>query len=197
MMHISVLKYDKLTKRLHQMNKDAENVVKKTVSDFKSRAPAWVSAAVTETYGISKSDVKSAFKGAKKISGTVRTSNTEVDNIGLEYVGRVLTATHFKMKPAALPAKKGIPYQVSAEIFKGQRKVLASDAFLGNNKYGKLIPFQRVGAARLPIISIKTLSIPQMLTNETVAANIQQNIEAGLGKRVENHMNQALNRASK
>lgn len=193
--NLSIKNYSGLIKDIQKINKEAENVVTKTVSDFKSRAPAWVSAAVTETYGISKSDVKGAFTGAKKSAGTIKASGNEVDNIGLVYKGRVLTPTHFKMKPKTKP-EGNKPYQVTAEIYKGKRKVLSSIAFLADNRGGGYIPFQRKGKARLPVESIKTVSVPQMIENKDVAAKVGENIEAGLGKRVEHHLNQALKHRS-
>ena len=192
---INLPNYEKTKKQLHAINKDAEGVVKRTVSDFKSRAPAWVSAAVTETYGIAKSEVKGAFSGAKKTAGRVKLKGTTIDNIGLVYSGRVLTPLRFKMKPTAPPARRPMPpYQITAEIYKGKRKGLASNAFLGSNKGGGFIPFQRTSESRLPIKSIKTVSVPQMLGNETVSTQIQQNIEDGLEKRLEHHLAQALKR---
>jgi len=201
-MNVSMPKHSDLIKKLHRINKDGEDILKKTVCDFKSRAPAWVSAAVSETYGIPKSEVKNAFAGTKKSASRIKVAGNEIDNVGLVYSGRRLTPTHFKMKPANPPSKKGVPYQISAEFFKGKRQRLSSRAFLipirfrgeSGKEEIKSLPFQRKGKGRWAIKTIRTLSIPQMLTNKTVAAAVQENINAGLGKRVEHHMSQALKR---
>jgi hypothetical protein len=180
-----------VVKKFNGFQKDAETVLQRTVADFKSRAPAWVSAAVSETYGISKKEVKGAFTGAKKTAGSISAGGKQIDCIGLVYSGRVLTPLRFKMKPTKRPVRNR-PYQVSAEIFKGQRKVLGSDIFLGSNKGGGYIPFQRKGDSRLPIESKKTVSIPQMIGNAQVEAQIRTNIDEGLSKRVEHHFNQVM-----
>lgn len=57
------------------------------------------------------------------------------------------------------------------------------------------IPFQRESESRYPIKSIKTLSVPQMIENEKVQPLIQQNIDEGLSKRLENHVKQMLAKA--
>lgn len=212
-MSVSLSNYAKLCKELKGMNKDAEKAVRRTVSDFKSRAPAWVSAAVTEEYTIKKSEVKDAMTGAKKV-GSIKVSGVEVDNIALEYNGRPLTPIHFKMKPKKPSVKRtkdarlipgeniGIesdvaavhpiaPYNVTVEVHKGQVKSLGSQVFLGSNGAG-YIPFQRTSESRLPIESIKTVSVPQMITNEKVATKIQENIEEGMTKRLQHHVQQAM-----
>lgn len=187
--------------QLKGASKDCEIAIKRTTSDFKSRAPAWVSKAVTATYGIAAKEVKAAMTGGKKTTGTIKVKGTVVDNVGLVYAGRALTPIHFKMKPKARP--KGIkdetgrtirrakPYQVTAEIYKGKRKVLGSGVFLGSNGSSD-IPFQRKGATRTPIEAIRTVSVPQMIENEDVAAQIRKNIDEGLTKRIEHHTEQIL-----
>lgn len=214
---IAVKEYGKLKKKIEENEKKSQNAVKKTVSDFKSRAPGWVSQAVTEVYSIKKADVKSCFKGAKKAAGSIKIKGVKVDNLQLVYNGRLLTPTHFKMKPATLPAKRlkdrrlipsqaiktdkrigdvamvspVAPYQISVEVYKGKRKTIKQDnVFLGNNGGGKFIPFQRTGPGRNDIKSIKSTSVPQMITNESVAKDIKDRLDEGLGKRLEHHLEQ-------
>lgn len=204
-----------------QANKEAaEKAVKRTVSDFKTRAPGWISTAVTEHYGIKKKDVKDAITGTKKL-GTISLGGVAVDNVAIEYRGRPLTPTHFKMKPTKVPAKRekefrrvpgaGVgegggdvamvkapaPYDITAEIIKGKRVKLSSGAFLGTNKGTGMIPFQRTGDGRTPVESIKTVSVPQMVTNPDVAEQIQKNIDEGLSKRLEHHLEQELKKRGK
>ena len=216
-MEISIKNYAKLCKNLQAMNKDAEKAISRTVSDFKSRAPGWISQAVSEEYTIKKSEVKGAMTGARKI-GSIKVSGTMVDNIGLEYKGRLLTPLHFKMKPKKPKAarekdKRLIPgenvegftgevapvypikaYQISVEIHKGQVKNLPSSAFLGTNKGEGYIPFQRTGDSRTPITSIKSTSVPQMITNEKVAEEIQRRIEEGMIARLNHNAEQMLSK---
>ena len=216
--NIAIEGAEDLKAKLAKMNKQSETVVKRTVSDFKSRAPAWVSAAVTEYYAIKKSDVKGAMTGVKKGIGKIKVAGVTVDEISLVYSGRLLTPTHFKMKPTTPPKKRDkdtrlipgqniksdkavgdvaivnplAPYQVTAEIKKGHRVTFPGQTFLGTNKGAGYIPFQRQSDERTDIKSIKTVSIPQMITNEQVGEEIKKNIDEGLGKRLEHHLQQEL-----
>lgn len=190
---ISLKGYKKVADKIKGMNVKSEKVVQKTMNDFKSRAPAWITKAVTATYGIPAKEVKAALTNVEKGKGvgTIKVAGFNVDNVRLVYTGRLLTPTHFKMRPKVRPAK-GRKYTITAEIFKGQRKKLSGNAFLATNRGTGQIPFQRTGPKAYPIQSIKTVSIPQMIENEKVAAQIQLNIEEGLTKRLENHLKQAM-----
>lgn len=213
--NIGLQKFTELREQIKDKEKAAEKAVQKTVKEFKSRGPAWVSAAVVEHYAIKKAEVKDTMTGAKK-AGSVKISGTLVDNITLEYRGRLLTPTHFKMKPTKIPVKRAkdfkrvpgagvgeggsdvamvkppAPYNITAEIKKGKRVTLSSSAFLGTNKGTGLIPFQRKGEGRTPVESIKTVSVPQMITNPEVAEQIRANIDEGLAKRLEHHLQREL-----
>jgi len=216
--NIAIEGAEDLKAKLAKMNKQSETVVKRTVSDFKSRAPAWVSAAVTEYYAIKKSDVKGAMTGVKKGIGKIKVAGVTVDEISLVYSGRLLTPTHFKMKPTTPPKKRDkdtrlipgqniksdkavgdvaivnplAPYQVTAEIKKGHRVTFPGQTFLGTNKGAGYIPFQRQSDERTDIKSIKTVSIPQMITNEQVGEEIKKKIDEGLSKRLEHNLQQEL-----
>lgn len=190
---------DQAKARISTSKKEIATVIKRTTSDFKSRAPAWVSKAVTGTYGIASKEVKAS--SSKKVVGSVKIKGELVDNTALVYTGRVLTPTHFKMKPMARPrgtkddtgrtTRKARPYEVSAEIYKGKRKSLGPSVFLGAGGGGD-IPFQRKGSGRLPIIAVRTLSVPQMIGNEQVTKEIQQNIDEGMRKRLDNAVKQII-----
>ena len=155
--------YESLVKTLDNIaGVDAEKVIKKCTADAKSRAQAWVSAAVCEVYAIKKADVKAALEGKGKGNGQLKIEGNLVESVVLTYKGRVLTPTHFKMKPAQ---RKPKPYRVSQEVFKGQRKNLPAGVFLASSggEGSTQIPFQRESSERYPIKSIKTLSVPQMI----------------------------------
>ena len=80
---------------------------------------------------------------------------------------------------------------ITVEIHKGQKVELsgkyAPAPFLATNRGDGYIPFQRQGEERSDIVSIKTTSVPQMITNEKVAAAIQDKINEELPKRLEYH----------
>jgi hypothetical protein len=160
-----------------------------TTKDFKSRAPSKISKRIREVYGVKAADIKATQKGART-NGTINVAGINVDNVELAYSGRLLTPTHFNMTPKTRPASK--KYTVKATIKKGHKTVLSSRTFLAlSGKAGSIqIPFQRVGTSRYPIKAIKTLSAPQMITNETdgVAENISKDINELLNSRLEHNI---------
>lgn len=203
--------------QIKQMEKQSENVVKKTVNDFKTRAPAWVNASVSEVYNIKKGDVKADYKGAIKISvsNKVISKDKLIENVGLKYEGRVRTLRGFGMKPTQPPKKQEkdfkripgqgtpngnevamvkplVPYQLTFEIFKGQRVTANGNVFIGSNNGSGFIPFIRTGKNRLDIRSLTTASTPSMIGNEKVKLLIMDKLEEGLGKRLEHHLQQEL-----
>lgn len=221
MMEIAISNLSDLKKQMDKTKEQSEKVIKQTVNDFKSRAQAWVSAAIVKTYNIKKADVKKCFKGAKRGPGNIKIKSVYVDNVQLLYSGRLLTPIHFGMKPGKPPARRMkdrrlipgqaiksdnavgpvasvrpiAPYQISVEVYKGKRKTIKKqDVFLGNNGGGKYIPFQRTGTERTDVDVIRSTSVPQMITNKTVEANIQANIEDGLTKRLEHHVERELSK---
>lgn len=217
---IDVKNLKEIEKKLEGYNGDAQKVLKRTASDFKTRAPGWVSTAVTEEYTIKKSDVKAACKGST-VKGSVKVGGAYMDDVALEYSGRVLTPAHFKMKPkkprkARLKTTRVIPgqnvegfngrfatvtplkpFQITLEIHKGQPKTLQgktnpqySKPFLATNGAGVYLPFQRTKSDRTAMESVRTTSVPEMVTNEKVAENIQEKIYDGLSKRMDHHLEQ-------
>lgn len=192
---------DRLAQRLAKNADQAKKVLTATGSDMKTRVPGWVGTEVTGVYNIKKQEVtpQKAKAGAKpkKTVGHIRVQGTTVSSVEITYTGRLLTPTHFGMKPKALPAaakgrRKRRPVTVTAEIKKGQRKSLGPDVFLGSNKGGGYIPFKRTGRKAYPIESIKTLSLPQMIDNPNVRANISDKINTELAKRLEHNIRRYL-----
>ena len=115
---------------LDEKQKNAEKAVRRTIGDMRTRAPGWVSKAVREEYNIAAKDVKASL--SKGDAGVFNIGGINVDNVTLTYSGRVLTPTHFKMKPTSRP-KGNKPYTITAEIKKGQRKPLGGHTFLAGS----------------------------------------------------------------
>lgn len=193
--------FDKLTATLKGIEADTKKAIKNTISDMRARAPGWVATEITNVYNIKKGEITPQSKNAKgpqKKAAGVSVKGETIDSLTLTYTGHMLTPTHFKMTPKQRPkptkddkgrtAKRAKPYTVSAEIKKGSRKVLGSGVFLGGNKGGGEIPFQRRGSTRTPIDAIKTVSVPQMVTADNVAPAISEKLSKGLEERFTHHM---------
>lgn len=178
-----IKRYKKLVKEMNKINEVSEKAVKRTVSDVNSRAAAQVKKAVMEVYGVKASYMTEAGREARS------RATVQEGKIQFPYQGTPLSPLAFQMKPATRAQSQG--KLVSAAIRKGERKVLGSNVFLGNNGSGTDIPFQRAGEKRLPINSVKTVSIPQMITNEEVAPNIQERLDTLVAERLEHNLKQA------
>lgn len=188
---VKVPNFSKMVGDLKGLNKDIDKAISRTIADCKTRAPAQVTKAVTAIYGIKSSEVTAAGKAAKggaKTVGSIKVSGVTVDSVQLTYKGRVLTPSHFSMTPKKRP-EAGKKYTVKATIYKGKKKALGSSAFLAPSGAAGTteIPFKRTSEKRLPIEAIRTVSIPQMITNEKVAADIQARMDELLTTRLQHN----------
>lgn len=212
--NVSVKGQKDIVKQLRKLEQGGEKAVQRTVSDFRSRAPGWVSKGIREHYGVDTAAIKEAAKGAKRGRPTFKVAGVQVDAVQLEYKGGLLTPLHFKMSPKARPAaqQKTVqripgqkigsgspvamvaqpkPYTVKATIIKGQRSSMPSGTFIAPGNGGVSLPFQRSGEGRMPIEAVRTLSVPQMIDGRA-RETIERNISEGLEKRFQHHVEQAM-----
>lgn len=181
----------------------AKKVMKRLISDVRSRAPGWIAGKVVEHYGIKRKDIP-------KLSH-IKVKGKDVMHAKVIYTGRVLTPTHFGMTPKT-PKDS---YTLKAEIVRGEKKVLGkkkkltkkqrarlslnfegrgahnsprSPIMLMNAGGGKYIPFQRKSQRRNDIEAVKTLSVPQMVSSPRTKAAITETINDNLSKRMAHHM---------
>lgn len=205
-----------IVKKLQKLENGGEVAIKRTVSDFTSRAPGWVSKGIREHYGVDTAAIKDAATKPKRGRTSIRVAGITVDGATLEYKGRTLTPTHFKMSPRAQPTarqKKQLripgqaiattkdspvamvappePYTVKATIIKGQRVSLGGGTFLTPGNGGATLPFQKTGEGRTPIEAVRTLSVPQMIDGRA-HDTIEQTISEKLGERFQHHVAQAM-----
>ena len=189
--NVSMPNFFKMVGDLKGLNNDIDKAIGRTISDCKTRGPAQVTKAVTTVYGIKSAEVTAAGKAAKggaKTVGSIKVKGVAVDSVQLVYKGRLLTPTHFSMTPKQRP-DAGRKYKVKAAIVKGQKKVLGSSVFLASSGAAGTtqIPFKRTTKKRLPIEVIKTVSIPQMITNEKVSEDIQSRMDELLATRLKHN----------
>lgn len=203
-----------ITARLREMRTASQAVIDATVKDFKSRAPSWVAQEVVKEYNIKKGEVNPGR--GQTGAGTIRAQGNTVASASLVYKGRVLTPIHFGMTPKV--PKVGGSYTIKVQIKKGQKKVLGRNKKLtkkqrqniGRNftrqgtknsprspvmllsANGPYIPFQRKSQRRNDLEAVRTLSVPQMVSNEKVEKGIQEAINEKLGKRLDHHMNRLM-----
>ena len=203
-----------IVKKIQKLKSGGETAIKRTVSDFTTRASAWVSKGIREHYGVDTAAIKDAAKKPKRGRTSIKVAGVSVDGATLEYKGRTLTPIHFKMSPKAKPQAQqkkplripgqligdGSPvamvkppkrYTVKATIIKGQRTAMSSSTFLTAGNGGVLLPYQRKGEGRSPIEAVRTLSVPQMIDGRA-RETIEQTINEKLGERFNHHIEQAM-----
>lgn len=213
---VSLMNAGPLMQKLQNIDKAGQTAIKRTVSDFKSRAPGWIKQGVQQFYGVDASGLRSA--GPRKTNGAthVHISGIQVEGATLEYKGGMLTTKHFHQKGkspkgydkrnkriipgqytsnggTAVWAARPKPGRISVQVLSGSAANLPADAFLAAGKGGTVLPFQRVGDARKPLLVIKAISAPQMISSERAKDTIEQLISENLEKRFDNHMDTAMN----
>lgn len=206
----------KLAKQIQKLEKGGETAIKRTVSDFTTRAPAWVSKGIRQHYGVDTAAIKEAGPKTKKGATSIKVSGISVDGATLEYKGRTLTPTHFKMSPKVRPSgqqakqirvpgqaiatAKGSPvamirppkkYTVKATILKGGRASMKPGTFIASGNGGATLPFQRTDEGRTPIEAVRTLSVPQMISGKA-KHTIEETISTKLAERFKHHVQQAM-----
>lgn len=203
-----------IAKKLRRLTDGGEVAIKRTVSDFATRGPGWVSKGIREHYGVDTAVIKEAAKKPSRGHTSIHVAGITVDGATLIYKGRTLTPIHFKMSPKARPTaqqKKPIripgqliangspvamvrppkPYTVKATIIKGQRTTMSSDTFLTAGRGGVVLPYQRTGEGRSPIEAVRTLSVPQMIDGRA-RETIEQTINTKLGERFNHYIERAM-----
>lgn len=200
--------YKLLKKRLDDMKKAPQTVLKRVTADAKKLVPGWVATEVSKVYGVKKGEIT-----GQKI-GKVKAQGDKFDNVKITYTGRPLTPTHFSMTPKAPKPNRG-SYTLKATIINGERTTLGkvkkltkkqkaalaknfrregkqnsqrSPVMLMRANGGHYLPFQRVSTRRNDIEAVKTVSLPQMVSSERTHDGIQTKINDGLGKRLDHYM---------
>lgn len=205
---------NELVKKIRKLEDGGRVAIERTVSDFATRAPAWVSKGIREHYGVDATAIKDAAMKPQRGKTTIKVAGINVDGATLVYKGRTLTPVHFKMSPKQpqtarqnkeiripgqaiadagnvamiRPPKK---YKVKATILKNKRANLPHGTFIAAGNGGVALPFQRKSEARMPIEAVRTLSVPQMIDGRA-RETIQEIIGQSLEKRFEHHIKQAM-----
>ena len=215
----------KLAKKLEKLKDGGETAIKRTVSDFTARAPAWVSKGIRQHYGVDTAAIKEAGPRLKRGATSIRVSGVSVDGASLEYKGRTLTPIHFKMspttrnpkglakKPAKVPGqaistgspvamvRPPMPFQVKATIIKGQRATMKPGTYLASSSKksadAPILPFQRTGAGRTPVHAVRTLSVPQMIGSEEKKSRASDTISEIVNENLEKRFNHHIEQAMK
>lgn len=198
--------YKELTQKIKKMEQQAEKDLNGAIRSVRKVATRKIADDISKRYNVKKSEINSGKIVTAKVKAKPRITI-------IEYKGRLLTLPHFKgygpkkpgellderhVIPGAMISFKGSAgpvatvrnrkaVSVKAEIIKGKKVKITLGAFVAPAAKGSqtYIPFQRTGSGRGAIEAIKTLSVPQMITNEDVAKDIIEHIGGSVSKEVE------------
>lgn len=142
---------------------------------------------VPKEYAVKANEVKATLRGR-------RPSNSDL-SASIESKGHTLSLAHFPHSPQKPPVS-GRKYTVKAKIKKDAgQKVLKTNpkAFVATTgaratDKTQYNVFMRIGDKRLPIKVIRTLSIPQMITNDNVGEQILKSAQEKLDERLEHEI---------
>ena len=119
----------------------------------------------------------------------------------VEYKGRTLTFTHFGITPQKkmLPTRVEQPVKVKVMKTGGFKKLLANPKpfvfkFPTNVKFNV---WHRTGRSFYQIEPIRTLSVPQMITNAEIQSKISQAIETTFNTRLEHEILRSMTSSSR
>lgn len=204
-------------KKLYKLQEAPEKVCKAVVSDFKARAPSWIAAEVTKVYTINKKEISPSKTGNGSKAGNISVRGRKISDVAIIYSGRLLTPTHFKMSPKQssnggytlkVEVIKGYKKtwdkvkKLTKKQLKNVGKNFTRQGTQNSSKSPKMlmhtgnrtsdgtnyIPFQRVSLRRNDIQALKTVSVPQMVSNEKVSQGIDASITTNMTKRLDQQM---------
>lgn len=192
---IDTLKLEKLMKEFKgfedQVGEATVRTIKSTVNTTLNRACVLVS----KEYSINKDDVKKTFRNGIKYptSGNMQASLTST--------GHRLSFAHFPFSPKTdVRAGRGESIFNSAvfvEIKLKKGPILSKKGFVATTgaKSADKVQFnvfRRLGKSRFPIAPIRTLSIPQMITNEKINEKIGKWAISKFEKKIDTEMVNAI-----
>lgn len=149
---------------------------------------------IPKSYAIKAREVKDSFKG-----GIKRPSRTDL-TASIESTGHTLSFSHFPYTPKK-PKRGGRKSTVKVAILKSKGKVLSLKGFVAttgakSEDKTQFNVFMRLGDKRFPIAPIRTLSIPQMITNENVSEEIMKAAQERMDERLQHEIIRAMTTAA-
>ncbi len=180
--------FDRLTVELKGFEKEVGTAAFYALDRTIQHVITQVGRIVPKEYAIKSTEVKDSFKG-----GIKKPSKTDL-TASITSRGHTLTLAHFPHTPTKPmgKSKKYIKVQVKKTESKKYINVypqpfVASTGAKTEDKIQFNI-FRRLGKARFPIEPLRTVSIPQMISNEGISQQIQKIAQDKLEERLEHEI---------
>lgn len=135
---------------------------------------------------------------AKDVRKTIKKYGARPSNLHayVESTGHTLSLTHFQHKPRKPPKRPKVP-QVKIKKSSGYKAVKTTPKAFVQTMNNATNIWKRKGPQRLPVKMLRTLSIPQMISNEEIMKNIQKAAQDKLEERIGHEINWRLEKAAK
>lgn len=192
---------DRLTLELKGFEKEVGEAARLAIDRTLDHIVTKVGQTVPKYYAVKSTEVKESFKGGiKKPTKTNLTAS-------VTSVSRRLSFAHFPYTPKTPKrGRKGtksvFQYAVMVTIKKDKGKVLSRTGFVAttgakSEDKTQFNVFHRLGKNRFPIAPIRTLSIPQMITNEGIGKIVMESAEQKMKERLEHEIMRQMTTVAK
>ncbi|WP_069997756.1 phage tail protein [Cellulosilyticum sp. I15G10I2] len=195
---IDTKKIETLTIELKGFEKEVGEAAYHALNRTLDQVVTQVGRIVPKEYAIKAKEVKETFAG-----GIKRPSKSNLE-ASVASRGHTLSLAHFPLTPSdpklakMLEIRYGTPLKVKIKKSSGNKQIrtnpkpfLASTGAKSADKTQYNI-FKRSGKSRLPIAPVRTLSIPQMITNENIGDQIQNFATEKLNERLQHEIERAM-----
>jgi hypothetical protein len=139
---------------------------------------------VVAEYAIKTSDVKNTIKKSKASKSNLSASLTSR--------GHTLSMSHFPFTPKQPGIKRAVKVKIKKSA--GVKTINTDPTAFVQVMKNSLNVFKRVGKERKPVVVIRTLSVPQMISNEKVEREIQQEAGKKIAERIQHEIEYRLNK---
>jgi hypothetical protein len=198
---IDVSPLDKLAKELKGFENEIPGAVSSALNRTVQHVYTKIGSIVTENYAVKSQDVKSTMR-----SNITKASKGKL-SASIRSIGHTLSFAHFPHNPQSniIARTMGVQHskaRVRVKILKGKGYVTSKVGFIAKTgaKSADKVQFnvfKRLGKSRLPIAPIRTLSIPQMITNKTTEEKITDLANKKLAERIDHEIKYRLDKVQK
>lgn len=138
---------------------------------------------VTQEYAVKAKDVKATMRKKKASKSDL--------SCYINSTGHTISLMHFKVTPRKYSKRR---YKAKVQIKKSGGKQEIKGAFV-QTMNGATNVWKREGRRRLPVRMLRTLSIPQMISNEKVDEKVSRLAGEKLNERIQHEIDFRLQRA--
>lgn len=185
---IDTKELDRLTFELKGFEKEVGEATYHALNRAIDQVITQVGRIVPKSYAIKATEVKESFKG-----GVKRPKKNDL-TASITSKGHTLSLAHFPHSPTKPPKRRSYLVRATIKRSSGRKTIntdpkpfIATTGAMTEDKIQYNI-FRRLGKERVPITIIRTLSIPQMITNDNVEDQIKEAAQEKFNARLEHEI---------